>query len=96
MKCELYGHDAHGPKDCVGCDMGPAECPGMSGTPDMRAMTQETIRALVGGDRTPHAQPPWAVDPQAMIDEIGRLDSEGYFSSGQRATLPRATYLKEH
>jgi hypothetical protein len=86
VKCELYGgDDESGADDCVGCDMGPAECPGMSGAPQMRAMTQHTIDALASSSQMQEAQVPWAADPQAMIDEIGRLDSEGYFGSTQRA-----------
>ena len=85
VKCELYGNAASGAEDCVGCALGPAECPGMTGAPQLRAMTQETIDALASSTSQPEAlRVPWAADPQAMIDEMGRLDSEGYFGSKHR------------
>lgn len=78
VKCDMYGDDPSGAEDCVGCDMGPAECPGMSGAPQMRAMAPETIEALATANRAQQPQAPWAAD---IIDEIGRLDSEGHFGS---------------
>ena len=47
--CDLYDNSAADATDCDGpCDMGPSACPGMSeGAPERRAMTDDTVLALV-------------------------------------------------
>jgi hypothetical protein len=89
LSCELIGGSSITAKDCTGCDMGPKVCPGMGNSPETRAMTLETVAALLREDAPtlapsslPQAPGAPAGEEESVLDALSRLDDAGYFNSG--------------
>jgi hypothetical protein len=85
--CELFDNTAVGAKDCALCaGLGPRQCPGMGSGGKEKAMTPETVRALVGGlgGELPFQSrivKRVGEEPEDAMATLARLDDAGYFNS---------------
>lgn len=54
------------------------------GAPERRAMTDETVHALLHANDQSYQVPEWATAGGDVIETLGKLDAAGYFSGGHR------------